>query len=102
MLDTLTEKDMSTYIIGAFRYLDEDKYSRSYVTSEGWIRAIFGDVDHRITDVRSFALEAQECYQEIWEKNEEYPNQTYLACLAYEKTLQKRIKALNGGCATKA
>ncbi len=96
-----TVTEMSTNIVGALKYLDGRKYERSSVTPEGTIHAVVEGASFQIEDVEDFAAEAQDCYQGIWEKNEDYPDQVYLACLAYETTLLKRMEKVNGGSITK-
>lgn len=97
-----TTAEISQHIVTALCYVDPAKYGRSVANPEGTVTVIAGDEVILIENVRDFATEAQGCYQEIWEKNQSYPDQAYLACVAFVNTFNNKKKAYNGGSATAA
>jgi len=100
-----------SYIVTVLQILNKDKYEQVMVTRflDDVVKVVliaqesnFSSEEYHINDVLQFEAEAQACYETLWQKNPEYLDQSYLACIAYEKTLKKYIKgAVDGASVSK-
>ena len=82
--------------VNALLHLDPAKYRGTTATEDGKVivEELCEVADRKrstymIEDVLDFAKQLQDCFQEIWERNEDYPDQIYLACIACEMTLTR-------------
>jgi len=94
-------ENVTSYITTALQILNKDKYKHVIVATDpvAITQAIIiaqkpnlSYEEYRIENVLEFEAEAQAYYETLWEKNPEYPDQPYLACIAYETTLRKYFK----------